>query len=93
MSQRISNKICINQIKKIAEKYKINPRLITTRLMSEDDKADMRQGNLPKSILDLHVQVWIKKGMPNYREGSTIPMKDENSPVPDEAQMSEPFLN
>lgn len=80
--QRISDDACKNIIRGIAAKHNINPRLITTRLMSEDDKNDMRRGELPIESLDLHVELWITSGMPDYAHGKTIPMNEENSSVP-----------
>jgi len=84
MSERkLTDDACKNIIREIALKHKIKPRLITTRLMSEDDKEDMRNGELPTRALDLHVEVWIKAGMPDYAHGKTIPMNEENSSVPE----------
>jgi hypothetical protein len=45
--------------------------------MSEDDKNDMRNGNLPRESLKLHVQIWKKSGYPDYAHGKTIPLKHE----------------
>lgn len=71
--RRLSDDACKTIIRRIALKHKIEPRLITTRLMSEDDKNDMRNGDLPYTSLDLHVEVWIKAGMPDYAHGLTEP--------------------
>jgi hypothetical protein len=72
--RKLSDDACKSIIRKIALKHKIEPRLITTRLMSEDDKEDMRRGELPMNCLDLHVELWIKSGLPDYAHGSTEPL-------------------
>ena len=76
MSERkLSDDACKRIIRRIALKHKIEPRLITTRLMSEDDKEDMRRGDLPMTALDLHVELWIKAGLPDYAHGKTEPLE------------------
>ena len=69
MPQSVSDETCKVLIKRIAKKYNIDPKLIVTKLMSEEDKHDMRHGDLPYDALECHVKVWIENGMPNYREG------------------------
>ncbi len=83
MSKRLTDKACKSIIRKIAAQYNIKPSLITTRLMSEDDKEDMRNGDVPMDVLDTHVAVWIKAGMPDYAHGKTADLRyeQENSPV------------
>jgi hypothetical protein len=68
MSEKIiiNDKACKALIRRMAEQFNIDPRLITTRLMSEDDKNDMRYNNLPYESLKMHIQVWIDKCMPDY---------------------------
>ena len=76
MSQKLTDDACKTIIRRIALKHKIEPRLITTRLMSEDDKNDMRNGDIPYTSLDLHIELWVKKGMPDYAHSKTIPMNE-----------------
>ena len=64
--RKLTDEACKSIIRRIALKHKVDPRLITARLMSEDDKEDMRRGELPMNSLDLHVELWIKAGMQNY---------------------------
>lgn len=73
--QKISDDACKNIIRRIALKHEIAPKLIVTRLMSEEDKDDMRNGDLPYDCLDLHVELWIKAGMPDVAHGFTEPME------------------
>lgn len=89
--KRLTDDACKEIIRGIALKHKIKPRLITTRLMSEEDKDDMRNGDVPASVLDLHVEVWIKEGMPDYAHGKTIPLAEEDPPVLNDKQRGEPL--
>jgi uncharacterized protein YaeQ len=52
-----------------------SPRLIATRLLSEDDKKDMVNGDLTIESLECGVKAWMKAGMPDYAHGHTEPMK------------------
>ncbi len=88
---RVSDETCKAIIRRVAKRLGVEPKLITTRLMSDDDKEDMRQGNLPTEVLELHVKLWMDAGMPDYRHGKTIPLKEENSSVPLKAQRDEPI--
>lgn len=58
-----------NIVQDIAKKYCIDAALIHNKLLSNEDKDDFHAGNLPLSALDLHVKVWIEKGMPDYAHG------------------------
>ncbi len=44
----------------------VKAELISTRLLSIEDKRDMLNGLLPDKALLLHVKCWIEAGMPNY---------------------------
>jgi hypothetical protein len=77
MSTKLSDKACKAIIIRVARKLNVEARLITTRLMSEDDKNDMRDGLLPTDVLEAHVRVWIKNGLCDYAHGKTIPLKHE----------------
>jgi len=65
MDRKLTDKACKDIIKDIARKYKIDPRLIVTKLLSGEDKDDMRAGLLPIASLDCHVRAWIENGMPD----------------------------
>lgn len=65
--RHLSDELCIKIIKRVAARHKIAPRLITTRLMDDDDKDSMRRGEISEDVLDLFVRLWIKKGMPMQR--------------------------
>ena len=78
--QKLSDEACKNIIRGIALKHKVDPKLIVTRLLSPEDKDDMRRGELPIESLALHVELWIKAGMPDYAHGKTEPLNLNDIP-------------
>lgn len=60
---------CQNILKEIGLALRVNPKLISTRLLSKDDKDDMVQGLIPLDSLVTGVRVWIENGMPDYANG------------------------
>lgn len=87
MSKKRSDGACKALIKSLARKLGVEARLITTRLLSEDDKNDLRNGDLPTSSLECHIQAWIAKGCPDYAHGNTEPL-EMVSPVADVAPVA-----
>ena len=79
MSKHLTDEACKAIIRGIAKQFNIEPKLITTRLMSEEDKQDMREGNVPVPSLRLHVELWIKAGLPDYAHGKDIPLAQEQA--------------
>lgn len=49
--------------------------LISTRLLSKQDKDDMLNGLVPVETLMTAVKCWMKAGMPDYANGNTDPYK------------------
>ena len=83
MPTTLSDKACKAIIIRGARKLNVEARLITTRLMSEEDKNDMRAVLLPIEALEAHVKVWIENGLCDYAHGKTVALRyeQENSPV------------
>lgn len=44
----------------------VRAELISTKLLSREDKTDMLNGDLPLESLVCHVKVWIANDMPDY---------------------------
>jgi hypothetical protein len=63
----LTNNNCLEIIRRLSKKYCIKPNAITEKLLSEEDKEDMRNGNLSIEALEAHIKVWVANGMPNYR--------------------------
>jgi hypothetical protein len=60
---------CQSTLLRIGIKIGVSPSLISTRLLSKDDKQDMLNGLLPEETLFTAVKCWIDADMPNYAEG------------------------
>jgi hypothetical protein len=45
--------------------------MISQRLLSEEDKQDMLEGNLPLEALEAAVKRWKELGFPDYAHGKT----------------------
>lgn len=57
---------CRRMIFNVGLKCGASPKLISTRLLSDDDKNDMLAGSVNEVYLEGAVRVWIENGMPNY---------------------------
>ena len=49
----------------------VKSELISTRLLSNDDKRDMLNGLIPDETLFVAVKCWMEAGMPDYAHGNT----------------------
>jgi hypothetical protein len=61
---------CKRLLVKLAIRHGVPPKLISERLLSEDDKKDMLDGLISVDTLDCFVKVWKESGMCNYADGS-----------------------
>lgn len=50
--------------------------LISTRLLSKEDKQDLMNGDISVETLIVHVKVWMSNRMPDYANGKTEPYKE-----------------
>jgi hypothetical protein len=73
---------CQRKLFNIGIKLGVSPKLISTRLLSIDDKQDMLSGLVPDETLFVAVKCWMEAGMPNYAIGS-----DERYKPPPELPM------
>lgn len=64
---------CKRKLFRIGMRLGVSPRLISTRLLSGEDKRDMVDGLLDTHSLETGVSVWMDCGMPDYAKGSTEP--------------------
>jgi hypothetical protein len=53
----------------------VKAELISTRLLSKEDKQDMLSGLVSDETLFVAVKCWMEAGMPNYAIGDTEPYK------------------
>jgi hypothetical protein len=69
---------CQRKLFQIGIKLGVSPKLIATRLLSEEDKRDMLQGLIEDDSLLTAVKIWINGGMCNYAQGSYERYKPSN---------------
>lgn len=55
---------------KLGMKHQVQPKLISERLLSDEDKQDILAGLVSYEALDAHVKVWKESGMCDYANGS-----------------------
>jgi hypothetical protein len=73
----ISVEHCKDLLRMIAKMMCVKAELISTRLLSKDDKHDMLNDLIPLDALINHVKVWIVNGTPNYSNGNTERIRHE----------------
>ena len=78
MSQKLTDKACKAIIIQVAKKLNVEAKLITTRLMDEQDKEDMRNGLISIEALECHVAVWKQNGLCDYAHGKDTPLRYEH---------------
>ena len=64
---------CKDLLRTIAKMLCVKAELISTRLLSPEDKQDMLNGHIPVESLITHVKLWMASGMPDYAHGHTKP--------------------
>lgn len=57
---------CRRMIFNVGVKLGISPKLIATRLLSEEDKNDMLSGLVDAQYLEQAVRVWSENDSPDY---------------------------
>ncbi len=103
MEALLTDEDCKTIIKRLSRKLCARAELIATRLLSEDDKNDMREGNLSIEALEAHIKVWIENGMPDYAHGKTEPYAIEQKRIktekpfkkndePQKLKLNKPFV-
>lgn len=60
----------------IGKKHCVKASLLSTRLLSKEDKQDMLNGELPMDSLENHVIVWKQNGMADCTNGNLMPFND-----------------
>ena len=60
-----TKKQCQKKLFQLGLKYGVSPRLISTKLLSEQDKHDMLAGILSDEALDESVKVWVAGRAPD----------------------------
>ena len=68
-----TEKECKSMLIRAGLKHGVSPILISTRLLSEDDKENMRNGLIDQEALNKHVEAWKMAHMPEYSKGHIKP--------------------
>lgn len=79
MSTKLTKEQCQKKLFNLGIKLGVSPKLISTRLLSNEDKQDMLEGLIPDEALECHVKCWMEAGMPDYANGLT----ERYKPAPD----------
>jgi len=73
----LTDKECKKAINKLSIDLKVSPRLVISRLLSENDKVDMKAGDLPIDALRCHIVIWMSNDMPDYVKGHEAPQEEK----------------
>lgn len=73
MAKQLTVKECQTKLFNLGIKLGVSPTLISTRLLSKEDKQDMLNGLVSDETLETAAKCWIDAGKPNYAEGCTKP--------------------
>ncbi len=57
---------CRKTIFNLGMRFGVSPKLISERLLSDDDKRDMLTGEINENVLAVAVGAWKDAGMPDY---------------------------
>lgn len=68
---------CQKIIFNAAIKLGCSPKLITTRLLDDQDKVDMKVGLIDIVALECHIEAFMASGMPDYAHGSIETYEEE----------------
>ncbi len=61
---------CQSMLFKLGVEFGISPKIISSKLLSIDDKNDMLEGLISYDALRVAVERWIAVGKPDYAKGS-----------------------
>lgn len=76
-SKSLTTDECKRILFKVGLKLGVSPKLISERLLSDQDKCDMLSGEISIVELEASTEVWRDNGMPDYANGKTIPLSEE----------------
>lgn len=69
---------CQKKLFNLGIKLGVSPKLIASRLLSNDDKDDMLKGLVEDEMLEIAVKCWMDSSMPDYANGHTSPYSPKN---------------
>lgn len=72
---QLTEQQCKKMLFNLGLKLGVSPNLISTRLLSKEDKQDMLNGLVPVDVLEIFIKIWMKEGMPDTVNGKDEPYK------------------
>lgn len=66
MEMQLTQRQCQQLLFKIGMKLGVSPKLISSRLLSIEDKEDIMAGVIDSDYLEIAVIVWMNNGMCDY---------------------------
>ncbi len=69
---------CKNLLITIGKMLCVKAEMISTRLLSKEDKQDMLNGFITDEALFVAIKGWMEAGMPDYANGHTERYKPDN---------------
>ena len=75
MAKTLTIQECKSKLFNAGLKLGVSPTLISTRLLSKEDKQDMLNGLIPDETLFVAVKCWMEAEMPDYANGHTDPYR------------------
>jgi len=73
----ITKEQCKKILFNLGIKFGVSPKLISERMLSDQDKDDMLRGVLSIEALEASTELWMASGMPDYANGRDIPYKKD----------------
>lgn len=73
----LTSEECKRILFKVGMKLGVSPKLISTRLLSAQDKCDMLNGDMSIASLEAAVTAWKANGMPDHANGRDIPLEHD----------------
>jgi hypothetical protein len=70
---------CKDLLRTVAKMLCVKAELVSTRLLSAEDKQDMIDGLITLDVLATHVKVWKENKMPDYTKGTGELYKASNN--------------
>lgn len=69
---------CKKILSRLGFELGVSPKLVALHLLSDLDKSDMMEGDLPIASLRAHIEVWRDNEMPDYVQNKKGALADSS---------------